>query len=586
MQRKSVLLIAIFSIIFSTIIHSQTIVQVEPGIGTLNDAITANGSATYVLKAGQWYGLNAMVQTISGISIIGETPAEGQMPAIIQNGATSAGATFPFMFVIAADLTLKNVFIVNSDLNEGLGAGVIYQVASGKVVMDSVTVDPIGVNFLLFVNADHIVTRITNSLFMRQGNTLSINDGGVFWNQGGKWDSLYVENNTFVDIGTAWMLSAAQQNGDRELFHWINHNTFLFGKAHLYGMSYPDNLFFTNNLCWMLDTYIFKTGGSETWDPGNGNKYQAFFDADTLVVDTTDQGQPVNEAFPSQRVAYVHYNSNYRTQAIWDLIEQDRQDGVTSYLKPFVFPETYIDSSRATRMYYDNTSFPFFTNGNNIEDFTMEVTENDPGFLDQKIYDLTDSAEAWAVIDWRFIRGEQGLPESSYWPHYFYSIDGNNGNPLTWPRFNGEFSNSTLLTASIEKLPLGDLNWYPDKKVLWEQNQTRIRDHILALNTDQITLVDVQAFDDQIPGNYKLLQNYPNPFNPTTTIQYSIPKQGIVSLKVYDLLGQEMATLVNNEQDAGNYTVDFDASKLASGVYIYKLSAGNISLAKKFMLLK
>ncbi|MHB9011267.1 MAG: T9SS type A sorting domain-containing protein [Ignavibacteriaceae bacterium] len=88
------------------------------------------------------------------------------------------------------------------------------------------------------------------------------------------------------------------------------------------------------------------------------------------------------------------------------------------------------------------------------------------------------------------------------------------------------------------------------------------------------------------PSNFSLSQNYPNPFNPTTLIKYSIPKSGIVTLKVYNLLGQEVATLVNQEQNTGNYTVNFDASKLASGVYMYSLQSGDFSLTKKMALLK
>lgn len=585
MKKTTVLLIALLSVL-SISIQAQKIVNVEPGIGTLNDAITANGEATYVLQADKWYGLNAAIQTVTPISIIGETPAPGQMPAIIQNGATSAGETFPWMFIITSDLTLKNIFIVNSDLNEGLGQGVIFQAAGGKVTVDSCTTDPVGNMLFLLVGAENVATYITNSLFLRMGNTLSINDGGLFWNNSTEWDTLYVENNTFVDIGTAWLLSPAIANGARGQLHWINHNSFFFGKAHLNMFAYLDKLFFTNNLCWMFSTYAFKTGGEETWDPGNGNIYQGFFDADTLVADTASDGSPVFESFPSQRQAFIHYNSNYRTQAIWDLIDLDKQNGVQSYLKAFMFPDNYADSSRATRIFLDNAGFPYFSAGNNYEDFAGEISANDPQFENQKIYDLTDSAEAWAVIDWRFVRGEQGLPESSEWPKYFYSADGNNGNPITWPRFDGAYTNSTFLTGSIEKLPLGDLNWFPQAKTTWEQNQDIIMDHILALNSSQIDVTSVQAVDNLIPEQYELSQNYPNPFNPSTTIKYSIPQQGIVKLKVYNLLGQEVVTLVSQVQNAGNYSVDFNASNLASGMYIYKLNAGNISLTKKLMLLK
>jgi len=88
------------------------------------------------------------------------------------------------------------------------------------------------------------------------------------------------------------------------------------------------------------------------------------------------------------------------------------------------------------------------------------------------------------------------------------------------------------------------------------------------------------------PNSYNLAQNYPNPFNPTTTIQYSIPKRSSVKLKVYDLLGNEIAELVNEEKDRGVYSVSFDASGLASGIYLYKIQAGEFIETRKMILLK
>ena len=89
----------------------------------------------------------------------------------------------------------------------------------------------------------------------------------------------------------------------------------------------------------------------------------------------------------------------------------------------------------------------------------------------------------------------------------------------------------------------------------------------------------------EIPTEYKI-GNYPNPFNPTTSISYQLPKDGYVTLKVYDILGKEIATLVNENKTAGYYKVNFDASRLTSGVYIYKISSNNFSLSKKMLLTK
>jgi hypothetical protein len=89
-----------------------------------------------------------------------------------------------------------------------------------------------------------------------------------------------------------------------------------------------------------------------------------------------------------------------------------------------------------------------------------------------------------------------------------------------------------------------------------------------------------------IPTEYLLYQNYPNPFNPTTRINYSLPENCYVSLKVYDVLGKEIATLVEKEQTQGYYTINFDGSNFPSGIYFYRLTAGKFLGTKKLILIK
>jgi hypothetical protein len=92
--------------------------------------------------------------------------------------------------------------------------------------------------------------------------------------------------------------------------------------------------------------------------------------------------------------------------------------------------------------------------------------------------------------------------------------------------------------------------------------------------------------ESEIPDNYYLKQNYPNPFNPSTTISYSIPELSFITLRVYDVLGNEIATLVNEEKTTGRYEVDFIARDLPSGIYFYKLMTGNFAETKKMVLMK
>jgi len=90
----------------------------------------------------------------------------------------------------------------------------------------------------------------------------------------------------------------------------------------------------------------------------------------------------------------------------------------------------------------------------------------------------------------------------------------------------------------------------------------------------------------EVPNTYALSQNYPNPFNPSTVINFSIPKAGNVKLAVYDALGNEIETILNAYEQPGNYTANFNASKLSSGIYFYKLIASDFTATKKMMLVK
>lgn len=92
--------------------------------------------------------------------------------------------------------------------------------------------------------------------------------------------------------------------------------------------------------------------------------------------------------------------------------------------------------------------------------------------------------------------------------------------------------------------------------------------------------------DETIPATFNMEQNYPNPFNPSTIIRFSVPENSNIILKVYDVLGNELITLLNEDKDAGWYDVHFDASAFASGVYIYRITAGNFISTKKMLMIK
>ena len=112
-----------------------------------------------------------------------------------------------------------------------------------------------------------------------------------------------------------------------------------------------------------------------------------------------------------------------------------------------------------------------------------------------------------------------------------------------------------------------------------------ISDSIRSITVPNLTSID-EIDGAIIPSEYSLSQNFPNPFNPSTTIRYQIPQSGFVSLKVYDMIGREVETLVSNVQQGGTYTVTLDGSRLSSGIYFYSLRAGKFTETKKMMFIK
>jgi hypothetical protein len=118
-----------------------------------------------------------------------------------------------------------------------------------------------------------------------------------------------------------------------------------------------------------------------------------------------------------------------------------------------------------------------------------------------------------------------------------------------------------------------------------QQSNTQVISGFLTDTLFRSISVDVRN-QEQLPASYSLWQNYPNPFNPTTTISYQLPTQSHVTLKVFDVLGREVATLANDVKQPGEYVATWNAEKVPSGVYFYRLTAGNFIETKKMVLMK
>ena len=179
------------------------------------------------------------------------------------------------------------------------------------------------------------------------------------------------------------------------------------------------------------------------------------------------------------------------------------------------------------------------------------------------------AAAHFVLPDWRLVND----PVTSYvYPDWPIPVD-------------LSYSDADLRGGGLGGYPLGDLNWFPAQKAAWLG--TRSAEYASIQNAlDGATLVSAGHDRPNVPGIFRLEQNYPNPFNPTTTITYELPQAAHVRLTVCDILGREVQMLLNEMKQPGRYETTFNASKLASGVYFYRLRAGDYMSTKKLILLR
>ena len=246
------------------------------------------------------------------------------------------------------------------------------------------------------------------------------------------------------------------------------------------------------------------------------------------------------------------------------------------------------------------------------------------GIAPQQLFKTTDGSKYWSSTNYPNSSGDlikfynenlglvvylqQPLPNINY--GICRTTDGGN----SWETFN---MNSKEYPDDIEFVPghpnevwyvdLGSIYFSSDTGRTWtEQNvysgNLSGRDIVFTDSTHGWLLCDsgrvfytsnnggvvsgIPSNKERIHSEYLLMQNYPNPFNPTTVINYSVPKAGLVTINVYDILGREIKQLVNEQKNAGTYNIEFNASKLATGVYFYRMQSGSFAETKKLLLLK
>lgn len=589
-MRKFTLFFMVVALFFSGVTtFAQSVLIVEPGVGTLNAAIKANGgNKIYQLKAGQWYQLDAIIENVDyHLQIIGEVPAAGKIPATLQTNADAGGAVFNKMFDAKGNITLKNVYFVNADLTGVVGNEFLHQSKEdGRTIVDKCIIDPVSNGNGLVMNSGNTKTYFTNNLCLRMGHQLNPNDGHFFVtdnNSGKGVDTLHVENNTFVAMGTT-MHAGGFTKFVHNYINW-NHNTWVLQKSQIDWTNWENEMYFTNNLMFDFQTQPW----AANWQPMPGG--DAPQPKPALIYSDTIPG----ETLPSKTIQYWEYNMHYRNPKFYTMLNELNAMAIKDSkpimnLQPLLWPNDSINAKlpnnvpRETILFKDDKTFPNWKYGNHLTDI-------DPKFVEAKIYQRSDSFVVWtkpaSMVHAMGYPADQ-VPPASKWAKWHWDLDGDPSINTAWPVFNGVYTNPALLKASIENLPLGDLNWFPEAKAKWEAEKDKIFAHIKSGNEGKYVFTGIQS---KIEGVDFTADCYPNPFTNETTISFTLKGNTGVEISIVNMMGQEVMSLVNEVKPAGSHTIkwngkDNNGNRIQTGMYLYKIKTDTGSKAGRIIFSK
>lgn len=560
MNKKNLTLITVFMLFVSSLAFSQSVLKLLPYdqnpkniIEQIRADTTANpgilATRVYELVNGGVYLSTEILTLLKNKTLRIMAPAGAKAIIYLYPTGTGANPTRPpgnFAVLNGGHIELTNIAIAGifepdpTTINDMQG-GLINTTGVGcRIKIDNC--------LLTNINGQHVRTgsgsnlvKVTNSIFANMGSLTTSNFGAGkgFDLREVSCDSLILVNNTFVNYQDRIVrhLNLAAGNTVTGILDYcvIDHNTFVNGMG-FHGLLSLGNVGkrvqLTNNL--FVDAYAL---GADS------------LDGTVRGVEFNNTGEKY--ANGNNKMPWIFTAPNETT--VWDVrknyysISADGQgfftanprhhigDQITQHIKTRLGANaaqafTKLNSftlTKTPKLMLNLMKYYISPTGGNY-------TKDKPGY-DYKIHDMDRRT-------------------------YKYFTDTMNcAYPTTAVAYTGGTSN----------FPAGDLNWFPTRKADW-------------IKAGGTAIVPVST----IPTEYTLEQNYPNPFNPTTKITFSLPKEGMTSLNIYNLLGEKVASLVNEELKAGVHVYSFDASKLSSGVYFYKLDSDQISLTKKMMLVK
>ncbi len=490
------------------------------------------------------------------------------------------------------NVTVRNIIAGAHSTSESQGWTYFDANASGNTLtLDNVYMEHTNWVFVQSNDWPNNSVKVMNSYFVNMNGNGCRRNGGVYDNVSNPTDTMWVENSTHV-MGAGMIYKFRGFPINKAVF---NHNTFVnISNAPISTMGYQIDMIVTNNL--------FVNTNVQAYYPGLdvGETDQDLLPTGIINVDTLKAANNsvattyMPEAFQSvdstqwasMRKILVDNNAAYWSPELGDIAAQTQTMHAT-YLDTLeggahdgeLVNAMVTMNSRTQAMFDNNSEWPYLTEGRWLQDGDPMFAD-DFGLLDESaaLGDFIEFTVTSLPDDNALVMTDLRTEENPAEGQSFAISD--------WPiPVDLSYSNSTYLTGAYNGLPVGDLNWFPAKKATWDRDAEYAALETAKENGDPISSNEEGVTNR--PNSIKLQQNYPNPFNPSTKISFELPNTQRVTLKVYDMLGREVATLMNNEfATSGVNNVTFDAANLASGVYIYRLSGENFSYSKSMTLMK
>lgn len=587
---------------FSQVPAEQDTIEIPSGIAniglieaTINGDADASGNRinpqrVYKLMNGDHYiqsqilfGGDDVTDTTSTLIIVGEKG--GNIPLVLHSPLDDGDN---FRHQVHGSLVLKNLYWPCKSLtNKSSGIFAQHRANQRLVLEDFVTENTFSGDVFVLRNVTGEVDIFMKNVYFRDGTQFenSWNFTTFARGNGLQIDTLWIENTTLGNSGMGFFGKDCPVN-----MFFFDHNTIINTHKYPIWMERNKEAYITNNL-WINANYEGEC--RSTWETQlsdgvvSGIVLQDTITADMWVVGNAPAQEDViwlasnNLKFDSPFLD-KYWSGGYNDVADHPISNRQWGDVLVEDLPLQVFPTPFI--SERTQGLIDD--WPGIVEVDNIVGTDPQFVTK--GIADQATADLlarqmrknyqvadTTGAEDLTFEDRVNLWFGDGL--GSTVPGGGTETGGGFPDVRDLPE---DFSYASDIRSTIDGLPLGSLAWWDGLLDSYDSDAA-----LQAIKEYYASVTSVEK-TSELPSSYSLSQNYPNPFNPTTTISFSLPVSGLVKLGVYNVLGQQVAELVNEELSAGTYNYSFDASKLSSGVYVYKLNSNDFAQTRKMILLK